>query len=57
MPMELTRWDADMFLDSEEVIAAYHAAILEDSNPKMIAIALGHIAKAKGMSAIAAMPA
>lgn len=53
MGIETTKWDAAEFLTSDEAIAAYLEAAFEDGDPKMIAVALGDIAKAKGMSAIA----
>lgn len=53
MAIETTKWDAAEFLTSDEAIAAYLEAAFEDGDPKMIAVALGDIAKAKGMSAIA----
>lgn len=53
MAVETTKWDAAEFLTSDEAIAAYLEAAFEDGDPKMIAVALGDIAKAKGMSAIA----
>lgn len=53
MGIETTKWDAAEFLNSDEAIAAYLEAAFEDGDPKMIAVALGDIAKAKGMSAIA----
>ena len=53
MAIETTKWDAAEFLTSDEAIAAYLEAAFEDGDPKMIAVALGDIAKAKGMAAIA----
>ncbi|WP_370677109.1 addiction module antidote protein [Pleomorphomonas sp. PLEO] len=53
MGLSTTKWDAAEFLTSDEAIAAYLEAAFEDGDPKMIAVALGDIAKAKGMSAIA----
>ncbi len=53
MGIETTKWDAAEFLTSDEAIAAYLEAAFEDGDPKMIAVALGDIAKAKGMSAVA----
>lgn len=53
MGLSTTKWDVAEFLTSDEAIAAYLEAAFEDGDPKMIAVALGDIAKAKGMSAIA----
>jgi len=53
MAIKLSEFDASAYLDSEEVIAEYLTAALEDSNPDMFLAAIGHVAKARGMSAIA----
>ena len=53
MELSTIKWDPAEFLTSDEAIAAYLEAAFEDGDPKMIAVALGDIAKAKGMSAIA----
>ena len=41
------------FLDDDEVVAEYLTAALEDPNPDVFLAAVGHVAKARGMSAIA----
>jgi probable addiction module antidote protein len=46
-------WDAAEHLRSENDMAAYLEAALEDGDPALIAAALGDIARAKGMSQIA----
>ncbi|QPN57446.1 putative addiction module antidote protein [Synechococcus sp. CBW1107] len=48
-----TRWDPADHLVSSEDQAAYLEAALEDGDPKVIAAALGDIARAKGMTQIA----
>ena len=53
MALETTRWDTAEILDSPEMIAAYIDAALEDGDPALIAVALGNVARAKGMSKIA----
>ena len=53
MELSTTKWDPAEFLTSDEAIAAYLEAAFGEGDPKMIAVALGDIAKAKGMSAIA----
>ncbi len=53
MPIKLSEFDASAYLDNEEVIAEYLTAALEDGNPDVFLAALGHVAKARGMSAIA----
>lgn len=47
------KWDASEFLESEEDIAAYLNAALEDGDTAIIAAALGDIARAKGMTQLA----
>jgi probable addiction module antidote protein len=47
------RWDPAEHLETEEDMAAYLEAALEDGDPALIAAALGDIARAKGMSQIA----
>ena len=49
----LTPFDAAEFLDSEESISAYLAALLEEGNPKAFAAGLGDVARARGMSQVA----
>jgi len=46
-------FDASEFLDNEEVIAEYLSAALEDENPDVFLTAVGNVAKARGMAAIA----
>ena len=46
-------WDPSEHLESDEDMAAYLEAALEDGDPALIAAALGDIARAQGMSAIA----
>lgn len=50
-----TKFDAAEFLDNDELIAHYLAAALEDGNPDLFITALGDVAKARGMSEVAAM--
>ncbi len=47
------RWDPAEHLETEEDMAAYLEAALEDGEPAVVAAALGDIARAKGMSQIA----
>ncbi|MEL4378162.1 addiction module antidote protein [Brucella cytisi] len=47
-----TDFDVSDYLDSDEMIAEFLAAAMED-DPEVFIAALGHIAKAKGMSEIA----
>jgi probable addiction module antidote protein len=46
-------FDPSAFLDSDEVVAEYLTAALENPNPEVFLAAVGHVAKARGMSAIA----
>lgn len=47
------KFDASKYLDSEEAIAEFLAAALEDENPDVFVSALGEVAKARGMAQIA----
>lgn len=49
-----TRWDAADYLDSEARIAGYLDAVLEDGDPVLIKAALGDVARARGMTELAA---
>jgi probable addiction module antidote protein len=51
--VKVTEFDPSEFLDSEEVIAEYLTAALEDENPDVFLAAVGNVAKARGMTAIA----
>jgi probable addiction module antidote protein len=46
-------WDVTRHLDSDEAIAAYLDAVLQESDPALLAAALGDVARAKGMTQIA----
>jgi len=46
-------WDVVEHLETEEDIAAYLEAVLEDGNPSLVSAALGDIARARGMTEIA----
>ena len=48
-----TAWDPADHLQSEEDMAAYLEAALEEGDPAVIAAALGDIARAKGMTQVA----
>ena len=53
MPTKLSDFDPSTYLDNEEVIAEYLTAALQYSNPDVFLAAVGHVAKARGMNAIA----
>jgi probable addiction module antidote protein len=46
-------WDITRYLDSDEAIAAYIEAALEEDDAALLAAALGDVARAKGMTQIA----
>ncbi len=47
-------WDPADHLESDEDIVAYLEAAFEDGDPALVAAALGDIAKARGMTKVAA---
>lgn len=47
-------FDAADYLDTEETIAEYLTAALEDENPAVFFTAVADVAKARGMAALAA---
>lgn len=51
--METSKFDIADYLDSNEMIAEYLNEILEEGNDTEIVTAIGHIAKAIGMTKIA----
>jgi probable addiction module antidote protein len=53
MTIETTPWDPTEFLGTDEAIEAYLEAAFEEGDPRVIAIALGNIARAKGMASVA----
>ncbi len=46
-------WDVTQHLETEEDMAAYLEAALDDGDPALVAAALGDIARAKGMTQLA----
>ena len=52
--LELAPFDASDYLDSEEVIAEYLAVALEDPDPDAFLAAVSDVAKARGMTDVAA---
>ena len=53
MAIKTRKWDASEHLDSDEIIRAFIDAALEDGDPALVAAAIGDVARAKGMTAIA----
>jgi len=54
MPIKTRAWDPSEYLDSPKSISAYLEAAFEDGDPALIAAALGDIARAIGMTELAA---
>lgn len=50
---DLPEFDITEHLDSDQAIAEYLSIVLEDNDPALLAVALGDIARARGMSEIA----
>ncbi|HEX3486329.1 MAG TPA: addiction module antidote protein [Micropepsaceae bacterium] len=51
--IKYAKFDAADYLDSEETIAEYLSAALEDENPDVFLAALSDVAKVRGMADIA----
>ena len=49
----IREYETARYLDSEEMIAEYLAACLEDPNPDVFLAALGNVAKARGVAQLA----
>ena len=49
----ITEFDASAYLVDDDVVAEYLTAALEDPNPDVFLAAVGNVAKARGMNAIA----
>lgn len=50
---KFTQFDAADYLDSDEAVAAYLTAALEDDDPDLFLTALKDVARARGMSQLA----
>jgi probable addiction module antidote protein len=53
MKADVKPFDAADYLDSDETIAEYLTATMDDPNPDVFLAALGDVAKARGMAQIA----
>ena len=53
MPIKTTVYDTAAYLNSDEQIAYYLESVFEDGDPADIAVALGNVARARNMAAIA----
>jgi probable addiction module antidote protein len=51
--VKFSRYDTADYLKTEEDIAAYLDAVMEDGDPALIAAALGDVAKARNISKLA----
>jgi probable addiction module antidote protein len=51
---KLLRFDAARYLTNDAAIAEYMTAILEADDPDLLLLALGDVARARGMSQVAA---
>lgn len=49
---DLEEFDMAEFLQSDQAIAEYLTAVMEDGDPALLAAAMGDIARAKGMAEI-----
>jgi probable addiction module antidote protein len=53
MPIKTTAWQSGAALRSNDEIAAYIDAVLEDGDPTLLAHAIGAVARVKGMTGLA----
>ena len=53
MTVSVTDWDASEYLETEDDIAAYLNAVMEEGDPALLQAALGDVAKARGMTSVA----
>lgn len=53
MTIKTKPFDAADYLDNDETIAEYLNLALEDANPEMLLLAIGNIARARGMAQVA----
>lgn len=51
--MRFTKFDMADYLGSEEAIAAYLSAVMDEKDPDLLLAALGDIARARGMAKLA----
>lgn len=51
--LNMRPFDAANYLNNEEEMAAYLDVVLEDNDPALLAVALGDIARARGMTELA----
>ncbi|MGD0310285.1 MAG: addiction module antidote protein [Acidobacteriota bacterium] len=51
--LKTTKWDVVDYLKTDQNMADYLEAAMEDGHPAVIATAIGNIARAKGMTQVA----
>lgn len=51
--VNISDWDASEYLDDEDTMIEYLNAAAQTGDPKMLQIALGDVAKARGMAQVA----
>ena len=51
--MKYSKFDIVDYIDSDEAIAAYLSAVMEENDPDLLLAALGDIARARGMARLA----
>jgi len=51
--LKTTKWDVVDYLKTDEDMAAYLEAAMEDGDARVIATAIGNISRAKGMTQVA----
>jgi probable addiction module antidote protein len=56
MTLKTTRWDSAEYLQTDEDIAAYLDAALEEDDPALVTYALGVITRAKDLRLHATLP-
>jgi probable addiction module antidote protein len=52
-PLKLVAFDAAKYLNDDEAIAEYMNSVLETEDPDLLLLALGDVARAKGMAQVA----
>ena len=52
-PLKLVAFDAAMYLKDDHAISEYMSAVMEANDPDLLLLALGDVARAKGMTQVA----
>ena len=52
-PLKLVAFDAARYLKDDHAIAEYMSAVMEANDPDLLLLALGDVARAKGMAQVA----